>query len=126
MPGDFGRPANKRIVAGTPDLFFGSKLSGVARQRGIAVQFATTRTALLEAAKSCPHLVVADLDAPALDAIGVAREICEGSAARPPRMIAYGSHVRADRLAAARLAGFDEVLTKGALAARVSEILDSL
>ncbi len=125
-PSNHGRPSGKRIVAGIPDLFFASKLSGAAKRLGIAVQLATSRSALLESARSGPDLVVADLDAPAVDAVGVARELNAEAPEGRPRMIAFGSHVHGERLEAARLAGYDDVLTKGQLASRIPGILASL
>ena len=118
--------SNKRVLVGIPDLFFASKLSGTARQLGITVEFASSREALLDGTKAGPDLVVADLDAAAVDAIGVARELHGAREANLPRMIAFGSHVHGARLASARAAGYDEVLTKGMLAARIPQILASL
>ena len=125
-PSDHGPPSGKRIVAGIPDLFFASKLSGAAKRLGIAVQLATSRSALLEGARSGPDLVVADVDAAAVDAVGVARELHAEPPQARPRMIAFGSHVHAERLAAARSAGYDDVLTKAQMASRIPEILASL
>ncbi len=121
-----GGSAGKRVLAAVPDLFFGSKLSAPAARLGIAVQFAATRDALLEGARCGPDLIVADLDAATIDAVGVALELKAGKQTALPRMIAFASHVHGERLEAARQAGFDEVLTKGALAARIPEILGSL
>jgi len=125
-PSNHGRPSAKRIVAGIPDLFFASKVSGAAKRLGIAVQLVTSRSALLEGAKSGPDLIVADLDAVAVDAVGVARELHAETDQGRPRMIAFGSHIYGERLAAAKLAGYDDVLTKGQLAARIPGILASL
>ncbi|MDE0104921.1 MAG: hypothetical protein OXN89_21290 [Bryobacterales bacterium] len=125
-PSSHGRPSAKRIVAGIPDLFFASKVSGAAKRLGIAVQLATSRSALLEGARSGPDLIVTDLDAPTMDAVGVARELQAEADQGRPRMIAFGSHVHGERLAAAKLAGYDDVLTKGQMAARISGILASL
>ena len=116
----------KRVLAAIPDLFFGSKVSGAAAKLGIHVQIAVTRQAVLAAALSKPDLVIVDLDAPAVDPIGLVGELRSGSAARPPRVVAFASHVRDDLLAAARAAGYDQVLTRGALATALPQLLASL
>lgn len=116
----------KRVLAAIPDLFFGSKVTGAAARLGIHVQVAVTRQAVLEAALSTPDLVIVDLDAPALDPIGLVGELRSGSDARPVRAVAFASHVREDLLAAARAAGYDQVLTRGALARALPQLLASL
>ena len=123
-PGD--STVRKRVLAAIPDLFFGSKVTGAAAKLGIHVQVAVTRQAVLAAALSKPDLVIVDLDAPAVDAIGLIGELRSGSGVRPPRVVAFASHVRDDLLAAARAAGYDQVLTRGALAAALPQLLASL
>ena len=115
--------ARPRIVAGIPDLFFASKLVGTARQRGMRVDLVTTRAALRAGIRERPDLVVADLDASVVDAIGVGRELC--SQPRPGRMIAFASHVNAELLEEGRRAGW-HVLAKGAFAARIPKILSEI
>ena len=118
--------ARKRVLAAIPDLFFGSKVTGAAAKLGIEVRIAVTRQAVLEGARSRPDLVIVDLDAPAIDPIGVVGELRSVSAARPPRVMAFASHVRDDLLASARAAGYDQVFTRGALATALPQLLASL
>ena len=123
-------PANstvrKRVLAAIPDLFFGSKVTGAAARLGIHVQVAVTRQAVLAAALSKPDLVIVDLDAPAFDPIRLVGELRSGFTTRPPRVVAFASHVRDDLLAAAHAAGYDQVLTRGALATALPQLLASL
>ena len=116
----------RRVLAAIPDLFFGSKVTGAAARLGIHVQVAVTRQAVLAAAMSQPDLVIVDLDAPAVDPMGLVGELRSGSATRPPRVVAFASHVRDDLLAAARAAGYDQVLSRGALATALPQLLASL
>ncbi len=116
----------KRVLAAVPDLFFGSKISGTASRLGVSVQFAASRKALLDGVRSEPDLIVVDLEAAAVDPLGAVREIRALKLAREPRLIAFGSHIYEALLREARDAGYDEVLTKGSLAATLPELLGSL
>lgn len=116
----------KRVLAAIPDLFFSSKVSGTARQLGISVQLAGSRQALLEAAHSRPDLIIVDLDAASVDPLGVVGELRSLAPSGAPRLVAFASHVRETVLQEARNAGYDEVLTRGALAASLPGLLASL
>lgn len=118
--------ARKRVLAAIPDLFFSSKVSGTARQLGISVQLAGSRQALLEAAHSRPDLIIVDLDADSVDPLGVVGELRSLAPSGAPRLIAFASHVRETVLQQARDAGYDEVLTRGALAANLPGLLAAL
>jgi DNA-binding NarL/FixJ family response regulator len=98
-----GSPA---ILALVPDLLF------AARVRGAAPEARTLQSAdrLLDRVGPATRLVLVDLQARgALDLIRRLR-----GRESPPRIIAYGPHVDADALRAAREAGADQVLARGA------------
>ena len=118
--------ACKRVLAAIPDLFFSSKVSGTARQLGISFQLAGSRQALLEAARSRPDLIIVDLDADSVDPLGVVGELRSLAPSGAPRLIAFASHVRETVLQQAREAGYDDVLTRGALAANLPGLLAAL
>lgn len=118
--------AGKRVLAAIPDLFFGSKVSGTARKLGISVRFAGSRQALVEAAHSRPDLIIVDLDAASVDPLGVVGELRSLGPSGAPRLIAFASHVRETVLQEARAAGYDDVYTRGALAASLPGLLASL
>lgn len=113
----------KRVLAAIPDLFFGSKVSGTAMRLGVEVRFAATREALLEGLRSGPDLVIVDLDAAQLDAIGAIAATRPGAR---PRVVAFANHTQEDLLASARAAGCDETHTRGSLSASLPRILASL
>ena len=117
---------SKRVLAAIPDLFFGSKVSGTAKQLGVSVQFASSRQALLDAARSRPDLIIVDLDAMAVDPIGVAGELRSLAPAGGSRLVAFGNHVHEAVLQQARTVGYDDVLTRGALAANLPSLLAAL
>ena len=110
------------VAAVVTDLIFATKITSTAQSLGISA----------ELVRSCDHLrerleeggvatVLIDLEADGLDA-GAAIELCRRQEPRP-RIIAFGSHVKKDLLAAARDAGADEVLPRSALSARLPEVL---
>jgi DNA-binding NarL/FixJ family response regulator len=91
------------------DLIFTSRIAGVAADRQLTIQTATTveklRARTLELAPWC---IIVDLTHPEFDVadlIGWLKTHC----AEPPRVIAYGPHVEAALLRTAREAGCAEV-----------------
>lgn len=103
------------------DLIFTSKVTGTAKALGLEVAAARDPAALLRlAAQSPPSCVVIDLHNPGLDLVALLtalREACPSA----PRLVAYGSHVEAATLHAARAAGCDPVLPRS----RFVELLPS-
>jgi CheY-like chemotaxis protein len=94
------------------DLIFASRISGTARALGLEVLQVRTADALVElAGREAPQGVLIDLGFPDLDLPELLRrlgEVCPGM----PRVVAYGSHVDAAGLRAARAAGCDLVLPR--------------
>jgi DNA-binding NarL/FixJ family response regulator len=119
-----------RCVAVCTDLIFASKIASTAQSLGVAAKEIRSLAGLEEALAqggaapnpARPSLVLIDLDADVdvLEAIRMA-----GAACGPGRVIAYGSHVRADLLRAAREAGAGEALARSAFAARLPALLSS-
>ena len=96
------------------DLIFTSRITGTARGLGLAVRPARTPDALLElAAQDAPACVIVDLAFPGLRVPDLIRNL--GASGRTlPRLVAYGAHVDAAGLHAARQAGCDVVLPRSA------------
>lgn len=94
------------------DLMFGSRITGTARALGL--QTKTARSPEVVAAlvqQQAPSCVLVDLANPGLvveELIRVLREKCPTM----PRVVAFGSHVDAATLHAAREAGCDPVLPR--------------
>ncbi len=94
------------------DLMFASRIAGTARALGLEVPQARTADALIElAGREPPNGVLIDLGFPNLDLPDLLRRLVETCPARP-RVVAYGSHVDAAGLRAAREAGCDLVLPR--------------
>lgn len=94
------------------DLIFFSRVAGTARAAGLVVKQARTPAALLDLArKEPPGGVILDLQAEGLDLpalLAGLREACPTM----PMTVAFGSHVEAETLRAARQAGCDRVLPR--------------
>jgi CheY-like chemotaxis protein len=94
------------------DLIFFSRVASAARAAGASVKRARTPAeALALAAASTPGGVLIDLHNEALDLSAFLAELKAACPVRP-RTIAFGSHVDAERLRAARAAGCDRVLPR--------------
>lgn len=99
------------ILLLSDDLMDASKTIAFARAAGVSVIQVKTVEALLQTAEQqSPSCVILDLQCPGLSVAELLRRLKKGD--RPPRVIAYGSHVDAARLKAAREAGCDEVMPR--------------
>jgi CheY-like chemotaxis protein len=96
------------------DLMFASRITGTARSLGLIVKPARSVDVLENLARQeSPGCVILDLANPSLhvsELLGWLRETCSPM----PRVVAYGSHVDAAGLKAARDAGCDVVLPRSA------------
>ncbi len=105
------------------DLIFTSRITGAGRHLGLSVTVARTVEALeARARREPPRCVLVDLAFPGLslpDLIGRLREACPTM----PRLVAYGAHVDAAGLRAARQAGCDVVLPRSAFVEQLSSQL---
>jgi CheY-like chemotaxis protein len=94
------------------DLIFTSKVAGVAKALSLDVAAARDSGALLRLAQqAAPSCVLVDLHNPGLDLASLLAALKEACPAMP-RVVAYGSHVEAATLHAARAAGCDPVLPR--------------
>jgi CheY-like chemotaxis protein len=94
------------------DLIFFSRITGAARAAGLTVRMVRTAADLIAAVRTAPPAgIILDVHNPGLDLpnlVAALREACPAM----PRLIAYGSHVEAAVLRAARQAGCDRVLPR--------------
>jgi DNA-binding NarL/FixJ family response regulator len=105
------------------DLIFSSRILGTGSAHGLNLRTAKNAAALVELARKYqPRGVFIDLHNPGLvlpDLLLALGEVCPGR----PRLIAYGSHVDAPTLRAARLAGCDVVLPRSKFVEELPEQL---
>ncbi|HEY1379425.1 MAG TPA: hypothetical protein VGF55_21665 [Gemmataceae bacterium] len=93
------------------DLIFTSRVTGTARDLGLAVAAARSPAAVLDLARrQPPACVILDLAHPRLDVPALIAGLAE--LPHRPRVVAYGSHVDTASLKAARAAGCDVVLPR--------------
>jgi CheY-like chemotaxis protein len=92
------------------DLLDASRVVGHGRAVGLTVVQCRTPEALVAAVGQGPACVILDLHNPGLDVDAVVGPFREAGV----RVVAFGSHVDAARLKAARKAGCEEVLPRSA------------
>jgi len=104
------------VVAMVRDLIFATKIRSTGAALGVEV-----RSARGAADAAGASLVLIDIDDDEIDLEGTIRALL---AAEPrPRIVAFGSHVNAERIRAARAAGADEVLPRSALVAKLPGLI---
>jgi DNA-binding NarL/FixJ family response regulator len=94
------------------DMMFTSRITGVGRDLNLTVMPVRSAAALEAAVKrQTPRCVIVDLANPGLVIEELVQHLRDSCAAMP-RVVAYGSHVDAATLRAARAAGCDVVLPR--------------
>jgi DNA-binding NarL/FixJ family response regulator len=115
------KPATPGLLL-SDDMIFTSRIVGTARGLGLALSAARSTDALLKlAGQSTPPCVIVDLDNPGLDLPVLMHAL--GEIAPRPRVVAYGPHVNAELLHAAREAGCDLVLPRSKFVEQLVEAL---
>lgn len=117
------------ILFHAADLIWATKIKGAADAIGVPAR--PVRSAEMLAARladSPVRALIVDLDAPemALELLRCVQLRAEAASGPPIRTLAFGPHVEADRFEAARLAGAELVLARGAFDRRMSMILKDL
>jgi CheY-like chemotaxis protein len=110
------------VLLVTADLVCSSRVAAAARDKA-ALQTASTLDALRARAGGC-RLVLVDLQTPGLD-IAQAATLVRQAAGPQATIVAFGPHVHQEKLAAARAAGCDAVLTQGQFYSSLDELLRS-
>ncbi len=102
------------------DMIFSSRITGTAQALGLKVNAVKSAKNLMAQAKErTPTCVIVDLSHPDLrvpELIGELQDVCSPL----PRLVAYGSHVDAATLRAARDAGCNIVLPRSAFVEQLS------
>ena len=109
MPAEPDRPVGLLL---SDDLIFTSRVAGTARDLGFTIKAARSAEALVALARAAtPRCVILDLANPGLAVADLLRRLRDLGAPLP-RVVAYGPHVDAAALRAAREAGCDPVLPR--------------
>lgn len=114
------------ILYAAADLIWATKIKGVADGLGVACRPARDLAMLEARLADCQvSALLVDLDK-GEDALALIRRAKLGSSegeSRKVRVIAWGPHVQKDLLQAARDAGADDVMTRGAFDHTLAELL---
>lgn len=111
----------------TSNIMFPARIAGIAQQLHARLETAANLEDLKSklAAQSDAAIVLLDLNMPSLDAAAIVQEL--KSLPHPPRaIIAFAPHVYEEKLAAARSAGCDMVLTQGQFDRQIQSVLEQL
>src|ERR1700752_3132957 len=101
------------VVLLTGDLMVVSRVAGAASQAGAELRTAANATQAVEMCrKNSARVLIIDLSTPGVDVAALV-EAAKGDGDQAPAIIAFGPHVHEERLAAAREAGCDQVLSRG-------------
>jgi len=118
-----GVPVAGLVLAWAADLMAGARIRGAAQGAGVSVRLVRSAEELLGAAATeSPRLIVVDLEARGDPAGAIARLKADGATAAIP-VLAYAPHVREEVMIAARSAGAERVLPRGAFVRDLARIL---
>lgn len=111
------------VIAFVDDLMTLSRIREAAKAGGREVRTARTVATLLEACRDAPALVLFDLDSARLPVTEALETLHREAGLRGVRSVGFFSHVHAERAQAARAAGCDQVLSRGAFVRELPELL---
>jgi CheY-like chemotaxis protein len=111
------------VVLLTGDLMVMSRVAGAAARSAVTLLTASNGLQAVEFCRSqAAELLVIDLTMPSVDVAELVVAVrCTVNAA--PKVIAFGPHVHEERLAAARAAGCDDVVSRGQFFGQIDTIL---
>ena len=109
-----------RVIALTSDLIFSSKISAAGTAAGVMLTIVRSLPTLQAHLSDSPRLLLVDLDIADVDPIA-AITLARGRP-QPPKIIAFGSHVEAEKLTLARAVGA-EVIPRSVFAKNLDELL---
>ena len=112
----------RTVVAAVNDLLFGSRIRSAAAHAGVNAVFVRS-VADLAARASGAELVLLDLETRWLDAPAAIAALKADPATASVPLVAFGPHVAAAALGAARAAGADRVLARSAFVKLLPELL---
>jgi DNA-binding response OmpR family regulator len=111
------------IVLLSGDLMALSRIQGVVSRTGAGLHTAATaEQAISICNEELAELVIVDLGVPALE-IGSLVSSLQRTVSAVPKIVAFGPHVHEERLAGARAAGCDEVISRGQFFSQLESIL---
>ncbi|MGE0704384.1 MAG: hypothetical protein AB7F99_15165 [Vicinamibacterales bacterium] len=115
------------VLAVLDDLLFTSKIRSVAGHLGVPLSVArSVDSALASMRDAPPALVLLDLTTVRIDTLGIVAAMkADVALARIPTL-GFAGHTQTELFDAARKAGIGQVLTRGAFAERLPEIIGAV
>lgn len=110
------------IVAFT-DLIFGARIRAAADACRVPSVAVTVADRLVATVRDGVHAVFVDLDVRTADPIALIARLKADECTRHAPVVAFASHIRTDALQAARDAGADRVLARGAFARQLPSLV---
>jgi CheY-like chemotaxis protein len=111
------------VLAVIDDLMLQSRVSAAATASGAEIRFARNEEAAAAGAAEGPALILLDLNGRRTDPIGFLTRIKGDAVLSRIRVVGFVSHVDTETIEAARAAGIDEVLARGAFINQLPAIL---
>jgi CheY-like chemotaxis protein len=112
-----------KVVLLSSDLMVVSRVEGAAAQMGAKSRAASNAAAAIDyCSDELVDVLIVDLSMPVLDLTALVNQL-RADASRSVRVVAFGPHVHENRLAAAREAGCDLVVSRGKFFAEIDSIL---
>jgi PleD family two-component response regulator len=109
-------------MAVVTDLFFSVKLTEAAKRAGLALEFVTDSTEILEKAKSKPSLIIFDLNFEKAHPVKLIGKLKGDAATKGISLIGYLSHIQVELKQQAQEAGCDMVLARSAFSQNMPQI----
>ncbi len=115
-----------KLLLFSNDLMIGARVEGAARQHGLTMVTVGNQAVAIDAVREddC-RLLVVDLRMPSLDVRALVKAVRDCRDDNLP-IVACAPHVHEAKLAAAREAGCDAVITRGQLDRELGEIVSRL
>jgi DNA-binding NarL/FixJ family response regulator len=109
-----------KVLLVSGDLMIHSMVEGAVRTIGAELLVASGATCVTQATTQAPRFVLIDLGGNLPELADLVAQL--RAAVPDAKLIAFGPHVHAAKLTAARAAGCDEVLTRGQFHAGISQL----
>ncbi len=112
------------ILCIVDDLLFSTKISTAGKALGVEVAFERNADRVLDRVRTeRPEMVIFDLNSSRLRPLDAIAAIKADAALKTTRTLGFVSHVDSQTIAAARVAGADDVLARSAFSQHLGEIL---
>jgi PleD family two-component response regulator len=113
------------VLAVIDDLMLRSRVSTAAKALGTDVRFVSGTADALQHAAQSPTLIIVDLNLRREDPVALVGLLKGDAALARTRCLGFVSHVDTPTIAAARAAGIDEILARGAFVNHLADLLDA-